>query len=241
MIEIRTLFRCGMIWLFGVVFVIDGGRLLRAQESEGPSEPDDSSAINEDATMAHGIPDWFDPDSRFSNENRVLFVTTAPKMSPELAEQALIKDSLSAIRNELEDWLQVANPQGVQIDAGWIKDELSVKDHWQVTRDLECEAEFQQHKDLSSVQFYRGYGKLVLNEGFRDYLVAQSRELVTQQRLMNSGLVGGTVLALLAVVFGYLKMETATRGFYSRRLQTGSLIVAIAVVLTFYWIGQQLN
>lgn len=59
----------------------------------------------------------------------------------------------------------------------------------------------------------------------------------TRDRLVAIGLVGGTFLALLAVLFGYLRLDHATRGFYSGRLQllAGISAVAILAVCYFLW------
>ena len=42
------------------------------------------------------------------------------------------------------------------------------------------------------------------------------------------GIGAGWVMALLGTIFGYLKLDTLTRGYYTRRLQ----LVAGAVILT---------
>jgi hypothetical protein len=63
-----------------------------------------------------------------------------------------------------------------------------------------------------------------------------SEQQRTRDRLVGLGLMGGTLLALLGVVFGYLRLDHATRGFYCGRLQmlagvSSALILAVSYFL----------
>jgi hypothetical protein len=53
------------------------------------------------------------------------------------------------------------------------------------------------------------------------------------ERLTSTGFGAGLLLGLLGTVFGYLKLDTLTRGYYSRRLQfaAGSVILALAAIM----------
>ncbi len=51
-----------------------------------------------------------------------------------------------------------------------------------------------------------------------------------RNRLLLTGTLVGWMLAELAVLFGYLKIQHATRGFYSGRLQSLAAAVALAVL-----------
>ena len=46
----------------------------------------------------------------------------------------------------------------------------------------------------------------------------------------NIGARLGLLLAFVGTIFGYLKMDTATRGYYSGRLRFGAGIVLLAIV-----------
>jgi len=58
------------------------------------------------------------------------------------------------------------------------------------------------------------------------------RQSIVQQNLRYAGAGAALVLALLGTLFGYLKLDTATRGFYSGRLKlaTGALVAAITTL-----------
>ena len=64
----------------------------------------------------------------------------------------------------------------------------------------------------------------------------ESVERLTVQRNQCIGLALGGGVLLLSVLFAYLKLEHATRGFYSGRMQSFAVILAIAVVCLFYYL-----
>jgi hypothetical protein len=64
-------------------------------------------------------------------------------------------------------------------------------------------------------------------------LVEQTwRRSVVDKNLRYAGASAGLLLALLGTVFGYLKVDTATRGYYSVRLKlaTGAVVAAITTL-----------
>ena len=245
-----TLIRCALVWFVCALFLLDGGRFVRAQESAPSSDhKSNDSEEAEDGSQAarpdqYAAPSWYDPDGKFTDENRMLFVrtkTVEARLQSDSAREILLEESVKAVNAVLPTWLSIPHAQEIRIDQGYVESHLVFKDRIAIKRDLECETLMQAEEALSGRAFYCGYAQLYLDDDFKSFVLEQSNDLVTRKRLLKSGLVGGSIIALLAVAFGYLKMETATRGFYSRRLQTGSMIVAFALLLLFYWFGQQLN
>ena len=70
--------------------------------------------------------------------------------------------------------------------------------------------------------------------------VVSDRERRLKKRLVSVGVLSGVVLLLLAVVYGYFRLELTTRGFYSGRLQILSGIASLAVVTTAYFLWRWL-
>ena len=62
---------------------------------------------------------------------------------------------------------------------------------------------------------------------------AKPRTKLTNRLLMTGTLVV-VLLGQLSVLFGYLKINHATRGFYSGRLQSFSVVASVAVFATGY-------
>lgn len=72
---------------------------------------------------------------------------------------------------------------------------------------------------------------LEFDDAARRQFEAWWQEAEVQRRLSFLGLGAAVVLGLLATMFGYLKLDTATKGFYSSRLQlAASLLVAVVLV-----------
>lgn len=247
-IDAKTLYRCGLVWLVCAVFLFDGSSFVRAQEAAPGNDEqvgmEKMAAEVEESNQGgeYAVPIWFETQTEFSDENRMLFVRTRPEEAmadPLNAKEKLLEVSIAAVRDVIAKWLLIENAQQIDLQPEFVLEKLVFENRIVIRRDLECETAMQS-KPLLGNKFYGGYAQLHLTDEFKTYVQDQNRELTTQKRLIKSGLVGGSVLAILAVVFGYLKMETATRGFYSRRLQTGSLVVVTVVLLLFYWFGQRL-
>jgi len=57
------------------------------------------------------------------------------------------------------------------------------------------------------------------------------RQIVGAGRLTGTALACGFILALLGVVFGYFRLDTATRGYYTARLQFASAVVILTLIV----------
>lgn len=62
-------------------------------------------------------------------------------------------------------------------------------------------------------------------------IAPQTRNSQTRKRLIHTGIGSLGVVSLLSVLFVYLRLNHATRGFYSRRLQVGASVIALIVLL----------
>lgn len=230
---------------------------LKSQTPESkvlPVQPADS--VDLEAESATGVksdlsqyapPSWFKGDLEFDSRNGILFVETdEPAQTVAHAEAELERKSVAAVKNAVTVWMELANPEDLKLTADYVFSNLLVGDRKVIKQDLECKMLAEQMLDDGNLkgsdndlQFYCGYAQFQLNDDFKAYVVDNLRESKTKKRLVRSGLIGGSIFTLLAIAFGYLKMETATRGFYSRRLQTVSVFVAVISLAIFYWFGQQ--
>ncbi len=63
----------------------------------------------------------------------------------------------------------------------------------------------------------------------------RDNQSVVRQRLIMVAIVAGVVISLLAVLFGYLRLDHATRGFYSGKLQMVAVVEVLLILgLAFY-------
>lgn len=210
--------------------------------------PESDKSKSEQDLRDYDTPDWFQDGVKFNDEDRMLFIETdEPAQTIAHAEANLKRKSVATIKNTVAVWMQLANTEDLQLSADYVFENLLVDDHKVIKQDIECKIlaeKMLSDRGLASesddLKFYCGYAQFHLSDEFKAYVIENVRESKTKKRLMQSGLIGGSILALLTIAFGYLKMETATRGFYSRRLQTISVLIAAVMLAVFYWFGQQL-
>ena len=62
-----------------------------------------------------------------------------------------------------------------------------------------------------------------------------------RKRVIKVAVLVGVVIALLAVLFGYLRLDHATRGFYSGKLQTLAAIEVLLILGLAYYLYVQLT
>ncbi len=65
---------------------------------------------------------------------------------------------------------------------------------------------------------------------FRQEIEAKWQQVKATSRVMQTGLVAAGVLLLIGSVFGYFRLDNATRGYYSSRLQFMTAAAILAVV-----------
>lgn len=79
---------------------------------------------------------------------------------------------------------------------------------------------------------------LVIEEVDRREIDNRWRQVVASSRLASTGLIAAGVLGLLMVVLGFLKADTATRGFYTGRLRLLSLAIVSAMIAAGVFIAR---
>lgn len=87
---------------------------------------------------------------------------------------------------------------------------------------------------------YQLHALLAFDDRARGMLREQYRQTQVEQRLVKVGSAGGLLAALLGTLFGWLKLDTATRGYYTKRLTmaAGAVAVGAVALATLAWQGQ---
>lgn len=98
-----------------------------------------------------------------------------------------------------------------------------------VRREL-CTDEFIDVIDSSVGEMRKTYSLVEFNEAQDALLVDRARSYSRQEGLLDVTLIGGGVLASVATLFGLLKVDTWTRGYYTKRLFLGVPAVIITVL-----------
>lgn len=85
-------------------------------------------------------------------------------------------------------------------------------------------------------QMHRQHALLDFSESFRELLDSKWSDVVQTSKLLTTGLGAGGLLGLLGIAFAYLRLDSATKGYYSGRLQflAGAAILALAAAGTLF-------
>jgi hypothetical protein len=117
--------------------------------------------------------------------------------------------------------------QFVRYDLRFIRDHL-----------VRPENNHEEKLELSFGPMYQAHALVSFDPEFRKQLDAQRpaierqwKQRAVKGRLAGTGLVFGVILFLLAVVSGYFRLDTATRGYYTGRLQLLAAAAILAVVI----------
>ncbi len=77
---------------------------------------------------------------------------------------------------------------------------------------------------------YQTHALLSFDDNFREAVTAEWDEVRATSRLMQTGLGVGIVILLLSTMFSYFKLDTATRGYYTGRLQFAAAAAILTVI-----------
>lgn len=83
------------------------------------------------------------------------------------------------------------------------------------------------------------YAELTFDRRIQQELRREYHDAVIGQRLAFTGVASGMVLFMLSAVFGFLKLDTASRGYYRGRLLAGAVgvvLLAFAFVVVFRYL-----
>jgi len=191
-----------------------------------------------DRSSSTSIPEWVRRGSYKDGSSFVLVVQSSqqPCTTPVAADLALDPAIEAAVRKHMIPLVGAATANDLVFTEETINKKLLVPGTRIVRKcEEDLSAELAQRYGQEQAVFYRGYAQLRLDQSFIEGIIQQSAESRMRYRLLLAGLCGAGLLGLLAVLFGYLRINHATRGFYNRRLQTISIMIMIAIISTIYF------
>ena len=152
----------------------------------------------------------------------------------------VVASELWATRDEArDDVLEKASVRALEFAADSVP---KLRNKWQVptwlVRDrLLREPIFVEEVDWTYGTMYRAHALLDLSPQKREALLSAWHEVVLRERLAQIG--GGLAFVFISLVtlFGYLRLDDATRGYYTRWLFTGAAaLVAGSAAVLYTWI-----
>jgi len=137
------------------------------------------------------------------------------------AEDALAKELQQRTGAYVERYLGEGSSKLFVVPPAFIHDRL-VKDRYLET------------VDTSLGPMVNSYARLGFDSRARAYLQRLHRDAQAENRLLIVAGGAGSVLLVLGALFGYLKLDTLTRGYYTGRLQFATVAVILAIAVGTY-------
>ena len=171
-----------------------------------------------------GRPQWINKDKPVSLNGPVhtIYVTPGPYKRETDARQALD----NALKQTLDEYIadQLRSPLAPTLIRSY--DVRTIHDRFVKSSNIYHETVTFGDPIGRMEQFH---ALLELDSPFREELKAKWDKVTATSRLFQVGLFAGGALLLLSSVFGYFRLDNATRGYYTGRLQfmTAAAILAI--------------
>lgn len=200
-----------------------------------PAEASDplSDILQVTVEIPPGRPDWVGSEPDYSGKVHTVPVASGPYALPKQAEraldEALVKATNRYIAEQLDSELA---PRFLHYDVRRIKDK---KSRHQIVKQT-----YHDRAQYSVGPMHENFALLEFGPEFREELTHRWDKVRATSRLVQTGLFAGAALLLVGSVFGYFRLDNATRGYYTGRLQfmTAAAILTIvgAGVLLARWI-----
>lgn len=167
-------------------------------------------------------PAWVESAPQRVGELHTNSVSSGPWLAPDEARRALDEKLVEATRHYVEERIphQRIDLLLPQYDLSYIKSRLLRPEN---VYEEQIEGEL-------SGSSYQIHALLEFDGGFRGELDSRWQAIVRRMRLALTGVAGGGVLLGIAVLFGLLRADTATRGYYTRTLQFVGAVAILGLV-----------
>ncbi|HVU88814.1 MAG TPA: hypothetical protein VHD36_15940 [Pirellulales bacterium] len=192
-------------------------RATRPERSGPPADAARSEHPAANAPLMPERPAWLDqPGGRAGD---VYLETVMVELYPTAgeAEDALAEELQARTRAYIDRYLGVGTSKLFTVPPSYIHDRL-VRDRYKETVE-----------SPSGWPMINAYALLAFDRRARAQFQRMQRDAQIEHRLLEVAGGAAAVLLVLGAVFGYLKLDTLTRGYYTRRLQLAAAVVILTV------------
>lgn len=170
-------------------------------------------------TAGAGRPAWMDePMGKHDGVFRTI-ATAGPYSTPQECHEKLNEAIQEAIEHYVDRYLPRRAGVKIELPPSFIHNQLA-------------RGEWLEQSEYSVGPMYNLHSLLVFDPQANQEIDRLYHAGQVQDRLAYTGVGAGLVLALISTLFGYLKLDTLTRGYYTGRLRVaaGAAILALAAV-----------
>lgn len=198
------------------------GRDAPRAESESAGELS-TAPLSPTVVIPPGRPAWVEAPAELDGPRPRMPVSSGPHPRRRECDKALDAEIEDAVHDFVNEHLGSSSASTlVHFSLKEIKQRL-----------LKPENYYYETIQVSIGPMHQGHALLEFNDEFLAEINARWERIAAIRRLLQAGLVFVGALSFVGVLFGYLRLDTATKGHYTRRLQfmTAMAILAIAALL----------
>jgi hypothetical protein len=167
-----------------------------------------------------GRPGWIGGEPNTRGKTHTIAVSSGPYAIDKQSRRALDEAIVHATNEYIADQLgSDYAPRVIRYDARTIKE-----------RFVKPENMYHDVARYSVGWMHENFALLEFDPQFRNELDRRWMQVKATSRLAQTGLFSGAALLLLTSVFGYFRLDNATRGYYTGRLQFMAAAAILAVV-----------
>jgi hypothetical protein len=168
--------------------------------------------------LTENRPDWLDADPTLEGQEQFVSVRGGPYPKTRECERHLDKEILRVTREYIDEYLGTPKASAlVSYNLDEIKDRL-------------VETVFSEKLDTSVGIMNQVHARLRFDRAFRNELDRRWARIRAGSRLLQTGMGAAIVLLLIGILFTYFRLDTATKGYFTGRLQFAASAAILALV-----------
>lgn len=186
-----------------------------------------------EAQVEPAQPTWIQQGSFQEGEASLVLVETEEFYLRSEASMVLMSKITDTINEQIDVIVGSGGYRFVDLDDHFLQHEI-------LDEEIVIERTITDAESGKSARRHVGYARLRFDEDFAELVNHQYQLNFKARRLLRTGLAVMLGLCWLAAAYGYLRLDNATRHFYSRRLQTLAIILCliplvVAVLVAIGW------
>ncbi len=179
-----------------------------------------------------GVPDWFGKGN-FTLDGKDYQVIETEDFFLRSEASLVLMDAIRGTVNQRIDTIVGTDAGGlVPLTDSYIQRKI-------VDEELVIEKSIVDPTTQRAMRRHAGYARLCFDGDFVAMVRSQYQLNFKARRLQWTGLAGMLTLCWLATAYGYLRLDNATRHFYSRRLQTLAIISCLIPLIVVIFIAAE--
>ena len=174
-------------------------------------------------------PDWVDQPTKLVGKVQRIALSAGPYTTVKECQADLMNQMRAAVLQRAIDRAHEADPKSPGVPS---LESMGI-DTTYILREL-CTGEFSETVDTSVGEMKKAYALLEFNEAQDAILLDRAQVIARRHGLVRTVVAAGSVLSVLSLALALLKLDTWTRGYYSKRLFIGvpAAIIAVAGLLS---------